>query len=87
MTQQKGILVYRFDYLLNGDAWNCYIAGYGQEECHEYLLKLVPNAEITTISQECNLHAISDELRAAILDTGKRKPGRPKGTTTTVKKD
>jgi hypothetical protein len=75
--QNKGILVFRFDYELNNNVWHAYVAGYGQEECQNYLFKTVGNVTLTGISQECPLHAISDELRAKILEASKRKPGRP----------
>ncbi len=78
--QSKGIFVYRFDYDLKGNNWHAYIAGYSQQECQEYLLKLVPHATVTGLSQEHGLHAISDQLRQKILDASKRKPGRPKGS-------
>ena len=84
---QRGIFVYRFDYEKphketgQNVQWNAYIASYNQEQAHSYLMSLFPNARITQISQECPLHAISNELREAITQTVKRKPGRPKGTT------
>ena len=77
---QKGIFVWRFDYTLNANQWHACVAGYTQEECQEYLLRITPNAIVTGISQECSLHAISDELRTTIVESSKRKPGRPKGT-------
>ena len=83
----RGIFVYRFDYEKPHRTthemvqWNANIAAYNQEEAHDYLLTLFPNARITQISQECPLHAISNQLREAITQTVKRKPGRPKGTT------
>lgn len=74
------IHVYRFDYKLKAQDWHAFVAGYTQEECQNYLLKLAPNAQVTSISQECRLDAISDELRTKIKDAGKRKPGRPPKT-------
>lgn len=80
MPEQRGIFVYRFDYDLGTNHWHAYIAGYNQQECQEYLLKLAPNAVVTGVSQEHGLHAISDQLRQRILESSKRKPGRPKGS-------
>lgn len=83
---QRGIFVYRFDYeklndLGRNSRWHANIAAYNQEEAYEYLVGLFPNAKVTGISQECSLHAVSNELRAVISETVKRKPGRPKGST------
>ena len=84
---QRGIFVYRFDYEKphnttgqNG-RWHCHIAAYNQEEAYEYLIGQFPTAKVTGISQECPLHAISNQLREVIAQTTKRKPGRPKGST------
>ena len=83
---QRGIFVYRFDYEKvdstgQNSRWHANSAGYNQEEAYEYLIGLFPNAKVTGISQECSLHAVSNELRAVISETVKRKPGRPKGST------
>lgn len=80
MAQQRNIFVYRFDYELKGEHWHAFVAGYNQQESQEYLLKIAPNAVVSGISQECTLHAISDQLRQTILDSSKKKPGRPKGS-------
>ncbi len=80
IVKSKGIFVYRFDYDLKGNNWHAYVAGYNQQECQEYLLKIVPHATVTGLSQEHRLDAISDQLRKRILDASKRKPGRPKGS-------
>ena len=80
MPAKKGIFVFRFDYDLKDKNWHCSIAAYNQNEAQEYLVKLFPHAVITGISQEGGLHAISDQVRTAILESSKRKPGRPKGS-------
>lgn len=91
MVQNRGIWVYRFDYekphQTNGRNvnWHAYIAAYNQEEAYEYLTGLYPTARVTQISQECALHAVSNELRETLTENTKRKPGRPKGSTTTKK--
>lgn len=86
VQNQRGIFVYRFDYEKadsggRNSRWHANIAAYNQEEAYEYLLGLFPGANVTQISQECSLHAVSNELRAVISETAKRKPGRPKGST------
>ena len=75
--EKQGIFVYRFDYELKGNPWSAHVAGYGSEECQEYLMSTVGDINVISISQECPLHAISTELRKKILDASKRKPGRP----------
>ena len=77
-VERQGIFVYRFDYELKGNPWTAYVAGYGQEECQEYLIETVGDINVITIGQECPLHALSNQLRKVILDGSKRKPGRPK---------
>jgi len=77
----KPVFIYRFDYDLNNEQWHCYIAGYSQDESQEYLMTIAPNAVVTQVSQEFPLHAISDEVRKTIVDSVKRPPGRPKGST------
>ena len=76
-VEKQGIFVYRFDYELKGNPWTAYVAGYGSEQCQEYLMETVGDINVITIGQECALHAISNQLRQKILDTAKRKPGRP----------
>lgn len=76
-VEKQGIFVYRFDYELKGNPWTAYVAGYGQEQCHDYLIEMVGDINVITIGQECALHAISNQLRQKILETAKRKPGRP----------
>ena len=81
MQQQQGIRVYRFEYEIPNNArnpWIVHIAGYNQEECQNYLFSTMGQVKVTGISQECPLHAISNELRTKILEANKRKPGRPK---------
>ena len=73
----KPCYVYRFNYILNGEDWNAYIAGYNQEECIHYLRSTVGDVHVTSIGQECRLDAISDPLRLVIVNSVKRKPGRP----------
>ncbi len=73
----KPCYVYRFNYIMNGEDWNAYIAGYNQEECMAYLRAISGEVHCTSISQECRLDAISDPLRLTIVNSVKRKPGRP----------
>ena len=77
-VEKRGIFVYRFDYELKGNPWTAYVAGYGAEECQEYLMETVGDINVLTIGQESPLHAISNQLRLKITDATKRKPGRPK---------
>ena len=74
---KQGIFVYRFDYELKGNPWTAYVAGYGQEQSQEYLMETVGDINVISISQECALHDITHQLRKKIMDSGKRKPGRP----------
>ena len=76
-VEKQGIFVYRFDYELKGNPWTAHVAGYGQEQCHDYLVEQVGDINVISISQECPLHAITNQLRQKILDGSKRKPGRP----------
>jgi hypothetical protein len=76
----KSVFVYRFDYLLKGNEWTAYIAGYSQDECRIYLNSLVGDVHIVQISQESRLDALTNELRNKILDASKKKPGRPPKT-------
>ena len=76
-TVSKAIFVYRFDYLLKGNEWTAYIAGYSQDECREYLITLVGDVHVVQISQETRLDAITNELRNKIIETAKKKPRRP----------
>lgn len=76
-VEKQGIFVYRFDYELKGNPWTAYVAGYGQEQCQEYLMETVGDINVVSISQECALHAISNQLRKTITESAKRKPGRP----------
>lgn len=73
----KAIYVFRFDYLLKGTEWTAFIAGYSQDECREYLMSLVGDVHVVQISQETRLDAITNELRNKIIETAKKKPGRP----------
>jgi len=73
----KAIFVFRFDYVLKGNEWTAYIAGYNQDECRTYLMGLVGDVHIIQISQETRLDAITNELRNKIIETSKKKPGRP----------
>ena len=73
----KPIHVFRFNYILNGEDWHTFIAGYNQEECIQYLRAISGAVHCTSISQECRLDAISDPLRLTIINSIKRKPGRP----------
>ena len=73
----KPCYVYRFNYILNGEDWHTFIAGYNQEECMQYLRAISGNVHVTSIGQECRLDAISDPLRLTIVNSIKRKPGRP----------
>lgn len=76
-VEKQGIFVYRFDYELKGNPWTAYVAGYGQEQCQDYLIETVGDINVITLSQECALHAITNQLRQKIMDGSKRKPGRP----------
>ena len=67
--EKQGIFVYRFDYELKGNPWTAYVAGYGSEECQEYLIETVGDINVISIGQECALHAISNQLRQKILET------------------
>jgi hypothetical protein len=62
-------------------SWTAHIAGYGEEQCREYLHKICGhNIRILTISQVCRLDAISDAFRKLIVDAAspiKKGPGRP----------
>jgi len=73
----KSIYVFRFDYLFKGSEWTAYVAGYSQDEAREYLTTLVGPVQVSQISQESRLDAITNELRAKIIETSKKKPGRP----------
>jgi hypothetical protein len=78
MAQPKPIHVFRFDYDLKGNQWTAYVAGYGQADAQDYLVDTVGHVQITSIGQECPLHAVSNKLRASIMETSKKKPGRPR---------
>jgi hypothetical protein len=75
--EPKPIHVFRFDYELKGNQWTAYIAAYGQEDAQQYLNDTVGHVQVTSIGQECPLHAVSNKVRASIAETSKRKPGRP----------
>jgi hypothetical protein len=76
-TVAKAVYVHRFDYLLKGNEWTAYIAGYSQDECRSYLMSLVGDVHIVQISQESRLDALTNELRTKITEASKKKPGRP----------
>lgn len=88
----KAIFVWRYDYdMKDGSVWNAHIAGYTEDQCRDYLFKIVGrNIKVTSISQICRLDAISDEFRNVIVDASmpsKKKPGRPpKAATVETKK-
>jgi hypothetical protein len=80
----KAIFIWRFDYEIGADkasTWTAHIAGYGEEQCREYLHKIVGNnIRILTISQICRLDAITDEFRKLIIEAAspiRKGPGRP----------
>jgi hypothetical protein len=80
----KAIFIWRFDYELADDrntSWSAHIAGYNEEQCRDYLHKIVgAGARIITISQVCRLDAITDEFRKLIVSAAspiKKGPGRP----------
>jgi len=62
------ILIVKFDYEMGEDKqrWTAYIAGYSIEECTQYLLKIVPNAQINQRSTGFRLDALTDQVRAVI---------------------
>jgi hypothetical protein len=76
--KSTGIFVYRFDYQINGNPWQAFIAAYTPVEAADYLNNLVGNCVITSSGQECRLDAVSDPLRKTIINKSKKKPGRPK---------
>jgi|GEM_PF-5148619 len=80
----KAIFIWRFDYEMSVDrdtTWTAHIAGYNEDQCREYLHKVVgAGTKVSSISQICRLDAISDEFREVIVEAAspKRKgPGRP----------
>ena len=77
----KAIFVWRYDYDMKESTWVAHIAGYTEDQCRDYLFKIVGrNIKVTSISQICRLDAISDEFRNVIVEAAmptKKKPGRP----------
>ena len=77
----KAIFVWRYDYEMKDSTWVAHIAGYTEDQCRDYLFKIVgKNIKITSISQICRLDAITDEFRSVIVEAAmptKKKPGRP----------
>lgn len=76
------VFVWRYDYELGKDtSWTAHVAGYTEDECRDYLFKVVGRgAKINSISQICRLDAISDQFRGLIIEAAmpkKKKVGRP----------
>jgi len=80
---ENAIFVWRYDYEMvkNNSAWVAHVAGYNEDQCRDYLHKIVGNSiKIVSISQICRLDAITDEFREIIVDAAmpkKKGPGRP----------
>ena len=83
MAEGKRLGVYRVEYETEKATWKAFVGGYSSEEAINYLKSRIGRMNITTVGYECNLDAITDELRAIIVKNSmpeKKGPGRPKKT-------
>jgi len=68
----KKVEVYRLDYEMTDNkdqtTWTAYIAAYSSQEATDYLYGLLRNRKIVinSLSTECRLDAVTDEVRKAI---------------------
>jgi ribosomal protein L20A (L18A) len=67
----KEVSVFRIEYDMEKSNWQASIAAFSQEEAVKQLYRLFPNKnnikKINSISMECKLDAVSDEVRKDLL--------------------